>query len=135
MQFFRRIAKPVSYVVVVGVVVLGVYIPSANAGIVSTNTVLKAQQMQHDRQHLRDTLARQDVQQLLLERGVSPQTVQARVDSLSDEEVQSLQTKVDELPAGGDALGVAVFVFLVLLVTDILGYTDIFPFVKKPRRR
>jgi UPF0716 family protein affecting phage T7 exclusion len=41
------------------------------------------------------------------------------------------------MPAGGDALGVvvgaAVLIFLILLVTDILGLTDIFPFVKKHR--
>jgi len=39
------------------------------------------------------------------------------------------------LPAGGDGffatlLIVALIVFLVLLITDIAGYTDIFPFVK-----
>ena len=45
---------------------------------------------------------------------------------------------IDPLPAGGDALGVilgvALIVFLVLLITDIMGYTDIFPFVKKTHR-
>ncbi|MEJ2096307.1 MAG: PA2779 family protein, partial [Deltaproteobacteria bacterium] len=43
--------------------------------------------------------------------------------------------KVEQLPAAGSSvawvLGLAVLVFLVLLITDILGYTDIFPFVKK----
>ena len=134
MQFFRRIAKPVSYTVAVSVVVLGIYIPSANAGIVSTNTILQTQHAQQERQYLRDTLARQDVQQLLIERGVDPQMVQARIDGLSDQEIRSLQAQMDELPAGGSALGLIVFVFLVLLVTDILGYTDIFPFVKKPKK-
>ena len=134
MQFFRRITKPVSCAVAVGVIALGIYVPSTNAGMVTTHAVLQAQQAQQERQQLRDTLARQDVQQLLIERGVSPQIVQARVDGLSDEEVQSLQKHIDELPAGGDGLGLVVFVFLVLLVTDILGYTDIFPFVKKSRR-
>jgi hypothetical protein len=41
---------------------------------------------------------------------------------------------MDKLPAGGDGLGIlvgaALIVFLVLLFTDIAGYTDVFPFVK-----
>jgi hypothetical protein len=49
--------------------------------------------------------------------------------------VRTLAAKIDELPAGGDALGLLVFVFIVLLITDILGFTDIFPFVKKPHER
>ena len=43
--------------------------------------------------------------------------------------------QIERLPAGGSAIGViigaALIVFLVLLATDILGYTDVFPFVKK----
>jgi hypothetical protein len=46
-----------------------------------------------------------------------------------------LAQKLDQLPAGGDGLGVvigaALVVFIVLLITDILGYTDVFTFVKK----
>jgi len=56
--------------------------------------------------------------------GVSPLEVQARVDGMTDREAQLLGNKIDELPAGGDVLGLAVFVFLVLLVTDIAGFTD-----------
>jgi hypothetical protein len=40
---------------------------------------------------------------------------------------------MDALPAGGDALGVALIVFLVLLFTDIMGYTKIFPFTRSSR--
>jgi hypothetical protein len=61
--------------------------------------------------------------------------VQARVDSLTDQEVHSLAGKLDELPAGGDGLGtvlgIALIVFLVLLFTDIMGWTSVFPFTKK----
>jgi hypothetical protein len=35
------------------------------------------------------------------------------------------------LPAGGvDLLGAVLIVFLVLLLTDILGYTKVFPFTR-----
>ena len=39
----------------------------------------------------------------------------------------------DELPAGGDLLGAAVLIFLVLLFTDIMGYTKVFPFTRSAR--
>ena len=41
------------------------------------------------------------------------------------------------MPAGQGAIGViigaALIIFLVLLITDIVGITDVFPFVKKHR--
>ena len=73
----------------------------------------------------------QHVSLALMELGVDEGIAKQRVAALSDAELNSLATQLDELPAGGDILGTAVFVFLVLLVTDILGFTDIFPFVKK----
>ena len=57
--------------------------------------------------------------------------VQARVDALSDEEVLQLAARLDSLPAGGDGfIGALVFVFLVLLITDIIGLTKVFPFTR-----
>jgi hypothetical protein len=48
--------------------------------------------------------------------------------------MQTLATNMDQLPAGGDSfIGALVFIFIVLLITDLLGLTSIFPFVKHPR--
>jgi hypothetical protein len=67
--------------------------------------------------------------------GVSPQAARDRVDALNDEEVAALADRLDQLPAGGtDVLTVALIVFLVLLLTDILGYTKIFPFTKPAQK-
>ena len=104
---------------------------SAYAGMVGTATVIDHQQAAVERGQMLSALARDDVRKELLDMGVDPQAAQERVAVLSDEEITSLKGRVQELPAGGDVLGLAVFVFLVLLLTDILGYTDIFPFVKK----
>jgi hypothetical protein len=65
---------------------------------------------------------------------VSREQARARVAALSDAEAAELAARIDELPAGGiDVLGVALIVFLVLLLTDILGYTKIFPFTRPAR--
>ncbi len=131
MQNLRRLARPISPFVVFCLLGLGTYAPVAGAAIISTEAVVNAEQAQQQRDHVRDLLKRNDIKAYLSAHGVDPANVQARVDSLTDAEVQALASRLDKHPAGGSALGVALIVFIVLLVTDILGYTDIFPFVNK----
>jgi len=70
--------------------------------------------------------------------GVPTAEAKARVDAMTDPEVQALARRIDAAPAGADALGTivgaAVLVFIVLLVTDILGYTRVFSFTKPVKR-
>jgi hypothetical protein len=135
MEILRRLAKPVSHLVVLGLLALSLHFPAAHAGMIGTEAVVNAAQAQQDRERLRNAINRDDVRAELLARGVDPAQVQARVDSLTDQEVQSLSGKINQLPAGGDSfLGALVFIFIVLLITDILGFTNIFPFVKHQKR-
>lgn len=100
------------------------------AGMVSTDAALVAGS--HDR--LLNLLQRADVRQRLEVYGVRPADVQARVAALSDEEAAQLAGDIDRLPAGGaDLIGAIIIVFLVLLITDILGYTKVFPFTRSVR--
>lgn len=100
------------------------------AGMLATNAALSGAQ----RDRVMSLLERADVRQRLEAYGVSPADVQARVASLSDQEVARLQGDIDELPAGGaDLIGAIVLVFIVLLITDILGYTKVFPFTRSSR--
>jgi uncharacterized protein DUF6627 len=82
------------------------------------------------REHMNQVLARADVQARLVQFGVNAHDVQGRIAAMSDDEVASLAGEIDALPAGGDILGAIVLIFLVLLVTDILGFTKVFPFTK-----
>ena len=134
MKIFRRLTKPVSHLVVLSLLALTLHFPAAHAGMVGTEAVVNAAQTQQYRERLHNALNRDDVQAQLLARGVDPAQVQARVDSLTDEEMQTLATNMDQLPAGGDSLiGALVFIFIVLLITDLLGLTNIFPFVRHNR--
>jgi len=87
-----------------------------------------------DRSQLLGVLERVEVQAQLQAHGVSVEQAKARVMALSDAEATQLAAQIDSLPAGGDGvgavLGVALIVFLVLLLTDILGFTKVFPFTK-----
>lgn len=101
------------------------------------NTVEIFKQNQHDlsRERVNTFLDRSEVHKHLVDWGINPDEAKARVDSLTDEEIENIASRIDQLPAGGDALGVivgaALIVFIVLLVTDILGLTDVFSFVKR----
>ena len=96
----------------------------AHAGLVTTEGAL-------ERARVAALLERTDVQAALAAHGVSPGDAQARVAAMTDAEVGALAARIDELPAGGiGILGAALLVFLVLLLTDILGYTKVFPFTK-----
>ena len=101
----------------------------ALAGIVSTDTVVAGA----ERERLAGMLERSEVQERLLALGVDPANAKARVAALSDAEAAQLAAQLDELPAGGDILVAAVLIFLVLLVTDMMGYTKIFPFTRSAR--
>ena len=97
------------------------------AGIVGTPAVIGSV----ERGAIADVVQRADVVERLQAMGVDPREVAARVAELSDEEAAQLAARLEELPAGGsDILAVALIVFLVLLFTDIMGYTKIFPFTR-----
>jgi hypothetical protein len=107
---------------------------SAFAAMIGTESITDVDRNQSPRDYLNNLLAREDFQAALISQGIDPQEAQARIDSLSDAEVNDIINKLDQLPAGGflgELLIIAFLVFLILLLTDIAGYTDIFPFVKK----
>jgi hypothetical protein len=113
-------------------------VQSIFAAMVNTDTVLAGGEMLPAREKVRAFLDRKDVQAVLTARGINPQEAKARVDSLSDSEVGIISAKIDQLPAGGDALGfvivLVVVFFLVLLITDMLGLTNIFTFINPPKK-
>src|SRR3569623_1962784 len=134
MKRVRSMPRMVAAMLYIAFAMLSVQTP-AQAAMVGTVEVVAAQQGAFDRAQLLGALARDDVRAPLTALGVAPADAAARVANLSDEELQAMNARMNELPAGGDVLGVVVFLFLVLLVTDTLGFTDIFPFVKKRARR
>lgn len=119
----------------VSVLCLGLPAMPAQAAMVSTAEAVGSTHSTSDaRARLNTILARADVQQQLLKFGVSPAEVKQRAAALTDDEVARLNARFDQLAPGGDVvgavLGAAVVIFVILLITDILGLTDVFSFVK-----
>lgn len=134
MEKLRQFARPTSYFVLICLLGLSSYMPASRAAIIGTEAVAAGNQVEIERDRLNQLFDRDNVKSYLRAQGVEPAAIQARVDSLTDAEVHALASRLDEYPAGedfGTVLVVAFLVFLALLITDILGYTDIFPFVKK----
>jgi len=108
------------------------------AAMVPTEATIYQFKTQDARDHLKTLISRNDIKNALISQGIDPDEAKARVDSLSDSEVIEVADKIEQLPAGagvfGAILGAALIVFLVLLLTDILGFTDVFPFVKSQKK-
>jgi len=135
----RRFAKYVCYFVTMTMLLMSLPVQTLQAAMVKTETVLTLSTAKNVRENLNQFLKREDVKAIMMAQGISPMEATARVDSLSDAEIMQIADKMDQLPAGGSTFGViigaAVIIFIVLLITDILGFTDIFAFVKHPSRR
>ncbi len=130
MNSYRKLNRHLSAMLVILLTMITIQAPAYGA-IVGTEVAIAQQQSDIDRAKLLAMFERNDLRDALIAQGVDPDSARERIAALNDEEVKSMSGQVDQLPAGGDVVGIAVFVFLVLLFTDIMGWTDIFPFVKK----
>lgn len=110
---------------------------SALATSISTEQVaaasLQSDGRSADHQRLQAALDRGDLAAALQARGVSTDDLRARVNALTDAEAAQLTAQIDAAPAGGDVLGVLFSIFVILLVTDVLGFTKVFPFTRSIR--
>ena len=134
MKVVRQTLKPVSFILAFFMLMISGPFQSAYAVIIGTETVLDSARGQEARATLKQLLAREAVQNALVARGIDPGEAEARIDSLSDAEAIHAADKFDQLPAASGffetLLIVAFLVFLILLITDISGYTNVFPFVR-----
>ncbi len=132
--YSRFIALPLAALMMVVTMPLGV----AQAGLVGTDQVIAPSNAEADRERIAAFISREDVRGEMRKMGVDPDEAASRVAVLSDVEIQRIAAKIDRTPAGqsavGAVVGAVVLIFLVLLITDIMGLTDVFPFVKKSGR-
>ena len=101
----------------------------ANAAIFDNSQVINQLQQTIEKDDLLQAINRVDVQQQLLSMGVTADDLENRINQMTAEEVAQLNQQINELPAGGDILGIIVLIFIVFVITDVIGATDIFPFI------
>lgn len=100
-------------------------LPAARAAVIGTDAVLNAR-VPAVTDQLQAALQREDVRARLVDLGVDPAQAGARVAAMTPAEAQRLQARIDSLPAGAGALEVIGIVFLVLLILELVGVTNIF---------
>ena len=133
-RIFRRIALVTALVFGLTHMPIG----AAMAELVGIDQIVSASQLQEARTTIQAFMARDDVRAEFQRQGVDPAEAQARVASLSDDEAVKLANTIKTAPAGGvvgEIVGAIVLIFIVLLITDLLGYTSVFPFTNKGSAR
>ena len=129
MKTFKRF---VASLVIVSTTFLGLPM-TAQASIVPTEDALQAPSASPARERVVAFLQREDIAKAIQAQGVSSQATLERVNAMTDAEVAQLAQRVDNAPAGGEILGLLFTIFIILLVTDILGLTKVFPFTRSAR--
>lgn len=127
--FGARAARLLSAYLIAAIGFLGMT-QSVQAAMIGSEQALVASTA--DRERVLHFLDRGDVVTKLESMGVSAADARARVATMSDSEAAFVASNIEAAPAGG-IIEVILFVFLVLLLTDILGFTKVFPFTRPIR--
>lgn len=122
---FERIHRVVLRLVVISLVI-GAPLTPVHAGIVGTDAAIAMSDRAEALATINAAFARDDVRNQLERLGVDPADALERVNALTDAELASLATQLDELPAGGGVLGVLGVILVVLIVLELLGVTNVF---------
>jgi hypothetical protein len=124
MKIYRR-----TLTLFLSLLMLAVSFGQAQAAIIANNQVIEQIELASDKAALLQTISRMDVQEQLLNMGVNSADIESRINQMTQEEIAQLNQQFDELPAGGDILGIIVLIFIIFVITDVIGATDIFPFI------
>lgn len=102
------------------------FAPFSTAGFVSSGQLINAEMRDQRISRLQALIARDDVAKKLRQYGVAPELVAERIENLTDEELVLLEENIDNQVAGGGAVAVVGVVFIVLIILELVGVTDIF---------
>lgn len=138
MFFLRRYSRIIALPLVALMLAVTMPLGVAQAALVGTDQVVTPSNAETDRARVAAFVAREDVRAEMRNMGVDPDEAKRRVAVMSDVEIQRVAARIDQAPAGqstvGVVVGAVVLIFVILLVTDMLGLTDIFPFVKRNKK-
>jgi len=135
MKLIRQRSKFTGVFLVILMVLVAVPYQSVLAAMIETETTLDITlKGQEARNTIKTILAREDAQAVLRAQGIDPLEAMARVDTLTDAEAQRIADEIEELPAGGNFfltfLLVVGIIVVILIITDAMGYTNVFTFVR-----
>jgi hypothetical protein len=121
----RTVTRLIIFPLLITFCIVSVLTPVAQATVIDTRTILTAQANSPETD-VQAFLARGEVREQMVLLGVDPDKASARVAALTAEEISQLQHHINDLPAGSNALALIGAVFLVLLILELVGVTNIF---------
>ena len=135
MSFIVERSRAIGRLLIFALFVTSLPVGYAQAALVSTEQAIDGAEVADTRARLAALLQRAEVRTELEALGVDADEAAARIARLSDAEVAAVAGRLDQLPAGegalGAVIGAALVIFFVLLITDLLGLTDVVPFVRR----
>lgn len=130
MNFFRRLGKVVPILSILAL--LSLQMAPLQAAMIDNDQLITQSQHEISKQQLLNSLDRQDIQTKLVSLGVDMDAAKHRINQMNNQELAQLAERFDQMPAGsggGSIIGALLVVFIVLVITDMLGATDVFTFV------
>ncbi len=109
------------------ILIVGFQSSIAQAAIVGTQELVAQESASMTRTQILTLLDQEEAKQALTQLGVDKNAVEQRVDNMTAEELQAFNDQLQEMQAGGDIVIVILVVFLILILLDLLGTTNIFP--------
>ena len=128
----RCIRRPMAWLLSALLVIMPMM--PAQAAMIDNNQIVNPVQPGEARDNLQQFLDQDATRQQLMAWGVNPDSIKQGVDSLTDSELARINQELGNLEAGGTSvLGVLLIIFLVFVITDVIGATNIFPFITPVR--
>ena len=113
-------------VIVLSMSMLAISLPSTSyASMINTQSLIQTQTLDESRTRINQLVSQENVKSRMLELGVDPADIQARIAALTDDEIRQLEQHLDQMPAGG-ILATIGLVFVILLILELTGVIDIF---------
>ncbi len=133
-SFRQVLSAPAAFLVALALTLLPATPAFAGVGMLDTGSMIQQASADDTRAQLLEQLNDAEVRAQLIEMGVDPERAEQRVARLTDEELARLEAHMETDPAGAaSALGVVAIVFVVFVILDAVGVTDIFSFVGPAR--
>jgi len=134
MSVLRKTLKPMSIILAVIMFLISAPVQSVLAAMIDTETIMDSARGREAREYLHQLLSRREIQDAIVAQGIDPNEAWARISSLSDNEIIRIADQIDQLPAGGGLIEFLLIIilagFIVLVILDLTGIMDVFPFIK-----
>ena len=117
---------PTRIFLAISLLLISTFNQSASAAMIGTENLLETDRNKGTRAYLQQLISREKIQNALVARGINPYEAQARINSLSEDEIERFAAKIDALPAGGSVTGFVLIVgAVVLILIIIVEYTSV----------